>query len=99
MTMADERTCYAGDLTTDQIGKRISVVTESGAAVEDELLEIRYFASELVPSGAKSDGAEPPRVWLRFRNVAPAAPEGRFRDFPIDAGFWVGHVSSAVVYR
>lgn len=40
--MADERTLYAGDLTSDQIGKTIRVKVNATTTVEDKLTAVRH---------------------------------------------------------
>lgn len=85
--MADERTCYAGDLTTDALGKRVRVTSTSGVTVEDELVDIRYWLDE---HSKTSD----PVVWLKFKNCAP----NQWSYGMEGSGFFtVRHVSTASV--
>jgi len=59
----DDRTLYAGDLTTDQLGKKVRVDVGAGTVIEDELAEVRYWRDVTDFQGA--------RVWIKFKNVAP----------------------------
>lgn len=61
--MSDERKIFAGQLGTDQLGKRVRVKVLSGAVIEDMLMMVRHEAkvtivglASLVPSREFGDG-------------------------------------------
>jgi hypothetical protein len=55
--MADERVCYAGDLTTDHIGRRVRVETKRGnvtSIVEDVVRQVRHFQEPATGVGPRA---------------------------------------------
>lgn len=59
--MSDERKCFAGDLGTGQLGKRVTVSAKSGVVVTDTLRDVWHCTG--------GDGAV--ETWVRLVNVGP----------------------------
>ncbi len=79
--MADERKCFAGDLGTDQLGKRVTIETATGAVVTDVLTDVWH---------SRRDGEA--KTLVRFANVMPVESFT-----PFGNGFDVDPVTTATV--
>lgn len=73
--MADERTLYAGDLTSDQIHKMVRVKVNSTTTIEDKLATVRH---------SRSGESTMTTLWFASTRNVPGL-------LSPDNGFTVGH--------